>query len=123
VGTDIRVILTTVGDESQAIDIAQELVSRHLAACVNIVPAVRSIYRWKGKVWNDEELLLVIKTRQDRIEELHESLKKLHSYELPELLALSVAEGGERVLDWIREMSAPGQPDDPEEEQDDSSES
>jgi periplasmic divalent cation tolerance protein len=114
-GTDIRVIMTTVGDESQAIDIAQELVSRHLAACVNICPGVRSIYRWKGKVWNDEELLLVIKTREDRLEKLYETLKSLHSYELPEMLAMRVYEGAEPVLDWIREVAAPGQPDDPEE--------
>ena len=114
----ITLIMTSVGTEQQAVEISEELIARRLATSVNIVPCLRSIYRWKGKVWNDEELLLVIKTREDRLEKLHEALKALHSYELPEMLALRVYEGAEPVLDWIRQVAAPGQPEDPPDDTD-----
>lgn len=101
--TDKIVALTTVGSEEQAIRIAEELVGRHLAACVNIVPSVRSIYRWKGKLWDDEEFLLMIKTTRGRFEDLRAAIKALHSYELPEVLALPVAEGDPVALQWIEQ--------------------
>ena len=101
--TDKIVALTTVGSEDQAISIAEDLVGRHLAACVNIVPAVRSIYRWKGKLWNDEEFLLMIKTTRGRFEDLRDAIKTLHSYELPEVLALSITAGDATALEWIEQ--------------------
>ncbi len=95
------VVLTTVGSEEQARTIAEALVEQRLAACVNILPSVRSIYRWKGKLWDDEELLLVIKTRSDRFQALRDVIVALHSYELPEVLALPVADADPAVLTWL----------------------
>jgi periplasmic divalent cation tolerance protein len=99
--TDKLVVLTTVGSEEQAVSIAEELVEGKLAACVNIQPGVRSIYHWKGKLWDDEEFLLVIKTTTGAFESVRERIKKLHSYELPEILALPVADGDAGALEWI----------------------
>ena len=90
-------VLTTVARAEDAERIAQELVGRRLAACVNVLPGVRSIYRWKGAVERDEERLLVIKTRADRFEALRETLLALHPYELPEVVALPI-EGGKRSV-------------------------
>ena len=95
------VVLTTVGSDEQARSIAEALVERRLAACVNILPAVRSVYRWKGKLWDDEELLLIIKTTTERFAALREAIGSLHSYELPEVLALPVADADPAVLAWL----------------------
>lgn len=95
------VVLTTVGSAEQAHSIAEALVEQRLAACVNILPSVRSIYRWKGKLWDDEELLLVIKTTTGMFQALREAIRSLHSYELPEVLALPVADADPAVLAWL----------------------
>lgn len=95
------VVLTTVGSEDQARTIAEALVEQHLAACVNILPAVRSIYRWKGKLWDDEELMLVIKTTTGVFAALSKAIRDLHSYELPEILALPVIDSDPAVLAWL----------------------
>jgi periplasmic divalent cation tolerance protein len=97
----VLVVLTTVGSEEQAHTIAEALVEQRLAACVNILPAIRSIYRWKGKLWDDEELLLVVKTTTDKFQALRAAIQELHSYELPEILALPVAHSDPAVLAWI----------------------
>lgn len=97
------VALSTVGSAEDAERIARTLVERRLAACVNVVPRLVSIYRWKGGVERDEESLLVIKTRADRVDALRESLVALHPYELPELLVLPVAAGHAPYLAWIVE--------------------
>lgn len=97
----LLVVLTTVGSEEQARTIAEALVEQRLAACVNILPAVRSIYRWQGKLWDDEELLLVIKTTADRFQALRAAIQELHSYELPEVLALPVTQSDPAALAWI----------------------
>jgi periplasmic divalent cation tolerance protein len=99
--TDKLVVLTTVGSEDQAVRIAEELVEGKLAACVNIKAGVRSIYHWKGKLWDDEEFLLLIKTTAAAFEAVRDRIRELHSYELPEILALPVAEGDPGALDWI----------------------
>lgn len=83
--------------------IARELVERHLAACVNIVPGVTSIYRWRGEVERNEEVQLVIKTSAERFEALREAIVKLHTYELPELIALEVKAGHAPYLAWLEE--------------------
>ena len=101
------VVLSTVGTAEDAARVARALVERRLAACVNVVPAVRSIYRWKGKVEEDEERLLVIKTRRDRFEALREALVALHPYDLPEAVVLTVEAGHAPYLAWIDESVTP----------------
>ena len=96
------VVVTTVGTEEQAYTIAREIVARRQAACVNILPGVRSIYRWKGKICKDGELLLVIKTLEAEFEGVSATIRELHSYELPEILSFHVTKGEENFLDWIR---------------------
>lgn len=95
------VIVTTVGTEEQAYLIAREIVARRQAACVNIVPGIRSIYRWKGKICKDGELLLIVKTLEGELEGVTDTIRELHSYELPEILSFSVAHGERRFLEWI----------------------
>lgn len=97
------VALSTVGSAEDAERIARELVERRLAACVNVVPGVVSVYRWKGEVQRDEERLLVIKTRTAALEALRQALVALHPYEVPELIALGVTGGHEPYLRWIDE--------------------
>src|SRR5215218_9436138 len=95
------VVVTTVGTEEQANLIAREIVERRQAACVNIVPGVRSIYRWKGKICKDGELLLIVKTLEGEMEGVVATIRELHSYELPEILAFHVDHGEPGFLGWI----------------------
>ena len=97
------VALSTVGSAEDADRLARALVERRLAACVNVVPGVVSHYRWKGELQRDEERLLVIKTRTERIEALREALRELHPYELPELVAFEISEGSPAYLKWLDE--------------------
>jgi periplasmic divalent cation tolerance protein len=94
-------VVTTVGTEEQANLIAREIVARRQAACVNIVPGIRSIYRWKGKICKDGELLLVAKTLEDEFESVAATIRELHSYEVPEILSFSVVRGEQGFLQWI----------------------
>ena len=96
------VVVTTVGTEEQAYQIAGELVARRHAACVNILPGIRSIYRWKGKICKDGELLLLIKTLEEEFEGVAATIRELHSYELPEILSFDVTHGEPSFLDWLR---------------------
>lgn len=97
------VALSTVAKAEDAERIARALVERRLAACVNVLPGVASFYRWKGEVCRDDELLLVIKTRAERLAALREALVALHPYELPELVALPVESGHPPYLAWLDE--------------------
>jgi len=97
------VALSTVGSAEDADRLARALVERRLAACVNVVPGVVSHYRWKGELQRDEERLLVIKTRAERIEALREALRELHPYELPELVAFEISDGSPEYLKWLDE--------------------
>ncbi len=100
-------LVTTPPGHARAI--AAALVERELVACVNIVAAVQSVYRWKGAVEQDEESLLVIKTTSDAIAALDDALAELHPYETFELVALDVAGGSQDYLDWIgRSVALPG---------------
>lgn len=95
------VVVTTVGTEEQANLIAREIVVRRQAACVNILPGVRSIYRWKGKICKDGELMLIVKTLEGEFEGVMATIRELHSYELPEILSFQVTRGEKNFLDWI----------------------
>jgi len=99
--TDARIVLTTAGSHDEARKIAQALVEQRLAACVNIVPQIESIYRWQGNVESATEWLLVIKTQAGSFERLRDAVKELHSYELPECIMLEIAEGDKAYLDWL----------------------
>lgn len=94
-------VLSTVGKREDADRIAQALVGERLAACVNVVPGLVSVYRWKGKVEREDELLLLIKTRAEKVDELGARLRALHPYELPEMIVLPIAGGHAPYLDWI----------------------
>ncbi len=97
----VRVAISTAPDAETGARIAQVLVEERLAACVNVVPGIRSIYRWQGAIEDDREVLLLIKTRAERIDALAERLSALHPYEVPELLALPVDAGLDRYLQWV----------------------
>jgi periplasmic divalent cation tolerance protein len=94
-------VLTTVGTEEEASRIARELVCRRHAACVNVVPGIRSTYRWQGKVCRDSEFLLVIKTLREEYPAIEAAIRELHSYELPEILAFEAKRGEAGFLGWI----------------------
>jgi len=100
---DFLVVLCTCGSAEEASQVARGLVERELAACVNIIPSLRSVYRWKGEVEEAEEHLLLIKTRQDLLAAVEQAIGELHSYEVPEVLALPVAGGSSGYLDWLRD--------------------
>jgi len=102
------VVLSTVARSEDAERIARQLVERRLAACVNVVPGLVSIYRWQERVERDEELLLVIKTRAERLEALRETIAELHPYEVPEVLALQILAGHPPYLAWLDAAVEPG---------------
>jgi periplasmic divalent cation tolerance protein len=97
------VAFSTVGSPQDAERIARTLVERRLAACVNVVPGIVSIYRWKGELQRDDERMLVIKTRTDKLPALREALVALHPYELPELVTVPIEDGHPPYLGWIDE--------------------
>ena len=98
-----RVVLTTAGSDEQAEAIARALVDRRVAACVNIVGQTCSVYRWKGEVVREEEKLLVIKTTAAQFPRLCETIREIHTYEVPEILSLPVPEGDPAYLAWVDE--------------------
>ena len=97
------VVLVTCGSEEEALKIANALIDDHLAACVNLVAPIRSIYRWEGKIWDEKEWLLIIKTQRHRFEALENKVKSLHSYSVPEIISLPITDGSSAYLNWIRE--------------------
>jgi periplasmic divalent cation tolerance protein len=103
----ITLVMTSVGTEQQAVEISEELIARRLATCVNIVPCLRSIYRWKGKICEDTEYLLLIKTPMKLFEGVSAAIREYHSYELPEILALPVAAAEENFHQWVLQMVEP----------------
>jgi len=95
------VVLCTVPSLEEGRRLAKELVGRRLAACVNLIPRVESIYRWQGAVESAEEVLLIMKTTTPRFAELRDKIAELHSYDVPEILALPVSDGSATYLDWL----------------------
>lgn len=106
-GEDVCVVLSTFANEEDAARAGRALVERRLVACVNLVPGVRSIYRWQGRVEDAPEILAVMKTRRDRLPELLAALPALHPYQVPEILALPVVAGGASYLAWVASEAAP----------------
>jgi periplasmic divalent cation tolerance protein len=109
--TDKIVVFSTCASTEEAQRVARALVEKRLAACVNVIPGVRSMYHWKdadGKeaIEDEEEVLLLIKTSRALLEELRTEIERLHSYEVPEVIALPVVDGSERYLSWMsRELA------------------
>ena len=101
--TDKRIVLSTAGSEEEAQKIAQALVERRLAACVNIVGPIHSVYRWKGTVESAPDRLLIIKTTAAAFPRVRDAVRELHSYELPECIVLPVEAGAVEYLKWIEE--------------------
>jgi periplasmic divalent cation tolerance protein len=99
--TDKRIVLTTCGSEEEAERIAQYLVENMLAACVSVIPRIESIYRWQGKVESSAEWLLLIKTIAEKFPEVREAIAELHSYDLPECVAIAIEDGSLEYLAWI----------------------
>lgn len=103
----VILMLTTTNSEEQAVKIAESLVQNGLVACVNIVKKIRSIYRFKGEVWDDEECMLFIKTRENLKEQVEESIRSLHTYELPEILCIPLSHAEPHFQQWIMDSTVP----------------
>ncbi len=101
--TDKKIVLSTAGSQEEARKLAHALVERRLAACVNIVSGMESVYRWKGKIEAAQEWLLIIKTTAAAFGRVRDAISELHSYELPECVLLSIDDGSPAYLQWIAE--------------------
>lgn len=105
--TDKRIVLSTAGSEDEARKIAHHLVEQRLAACVNIVPQIESVYRWQGKVESGREWLLLIKTTAENFPAVRDAIRALHSYEVPECIAIAIDDGSAEYLHWIADSVEP----------------
>lgn len=103
--TEVCVVLVTTPTREEAAALARELVRRHLAACVNVVGPVSSVYEWEGQLRDDPEWLMIVKSSHQRLSALQQFLEEQHSYEVPEVLALSVRSGSARYLEWVLEVT------------------
>ena len=101
--SEISIVLVTAGSAEEAATIGRTLVEERLAACANIVPQIRSIYRWRGKIYDEQEFLIIIKTRTSLFEAVQKRVKELHSYEVPEIISLPIALGLPQYLEWVEE--------------------
>ncbi|MEK6672620.1 MAG: divalent-cation tolerance protein CutA [Nitrospirota bacterium] len=99
------VVFITAPNEEEAVRIARALVESSIAGCVNIIRGLRSIYRWQGKIEDDSEVLMVIKTRKSLFGSLSQKVKELHSYSVPEIIALPIVEGSADYMRWLEEVT------------------
>ena len=99
--TEFIIVFITAPNEKEAASISRTIVEERLVACVNIIPSVRSIYRWQGRVEDEQEVLMMVKTKKSLFERLQERVKELHSYEVPEIIGLPLVEGSKEYLDWL----------------------
>jgi periplasmic divalent cation tolerance protein len=99
--SDFEIVLTTCGDRETAERIAHRLVEQRLAACVNILPGVQSVYRWQGAVQSEPEVLLLIKTKAPLIQQVQSTIASLHSYDVPEFLVLPISAGSDAYMAWM----------------------
>ena len=105
--TDKILVFTNTGSREEGQKIARALVERKLAACVNIIPGVESIYWWKGKIETTAECTLLIKTIRSNFPAIRDAIRELHSYDLPECIALSIEDGSSDYLNWISDSVKP----------------
>jgi periplasmic divalent cation tolerance protein len=99
------VCVVTIDEIDKAASMARTILEQRLAACVNIVPQIRSIYTWKGEIHDEHEVLMLIKTRNELFDDLKEAVKNLHPYEVPEIIALNIEKGLPDYLNWIHETT------------------
>ena len=99
--TDAVVVLTTVASTEDAYSLVRALLERRIIACGTILPAARSLYRWHDEIADEQEIVILIKTRESLVGELQEAFNEMHPYEMPELLALPVTAGSRGYLDWL----------------------
>lgn len=99
--TEYIIVFITASNEEEAAGISHTLVGERLAACVNIIRSVRSIYRWQGRVEDEQEVLMIVKTKKSLFERLQARVKELHSYAVPEIVGLPLVEGSKEYLDWL----------------------
>lgn len=105
--TNSIVVLVTIGSADEAATLAKTLVDEKLAACCNVIEKIRSIYRWEGKVCDEGETLLMIKTIAHNYDKLEKRIKELHSYQVPEIIAIDITRGFPPYLVWLKENSQP----------------
>ena len=106
--TGSTVVMVSASSQNEAEKIAKELVERKLAACVSIIPNMRSIYIWEGKVEDSEEYLMIIKTRGELFEQVKQAIQKIHSYKIPEIISLPITHALEDYVRWINEVTLVG---------------
>ncbi len=99
--TDALIVLTTLASDDEALRLVRALLDRRLVACGTVLPGGRSLYRWQGKIADEQEVVVLLKTRSARLEALKQAFTELHPYKVPELLALAVESGLDRYLEWI----------------------
>lgn len=99
--SEVRIVLSTIDSRDKAEQIAETLVKERLAACVNILPELLSVYKWKDALEKEKEILMLIKTSANRLEALSERIRSLHPYEVPEIIFLEVDGGSTEYLDWV----------------------
>ena len=99
------VVFITAGSEEEAVRIGKALVEERLTACANIVPRIRSIFHWEGKVCDEAEVLLILKSKESLFQQIKDRVIKLHSYDVPEIIALSIHSGSKDYLNWIDQVT------------------
>lgn len=104
--TNVVVVMVTTANQDEAVKIADQVIKSHLAACVSTIPLVHSTYWWEGKIVNDEEALVLIKTTSDKYLSLQETIQKIHSYKVPEIIAIPVSNGFLPYLEWVHRETA-----------------
>lgn len=102
---DNFIVFITASGEDEAAKIAKSLVEARLAGCVNIIKNIRSVYRWEGKIEDETEVLMIAKTQKKLLDPIIKKVKELHSYSVPEIIAMPVAEGSEDYLKWLQEVT------------------
>ena len=102
---DNLIVLITASEEDEAVKISRALIEARLAGCVNIIKNVRSIYRWEGKIEDEGEVLMIAKTQKQLFDPLMKKVKSLHSYKVPEIIAMPVIEGSKDYLEWLRQVT------------------